>query len=114
MVCAALPVAASRAILASSWHSVSVTLRLPDRGAAMGALLPELFATNVRYTGSAIAYNVASILGAAVAPLLAVALWARAGGAVWPVGIYLAFLGVLTLISLIVMRETRDREMTDI
>ena len=31
----------------------------------MGALLPELFPTNVRYTGSAIAYNVASILGAA-------------------------------------------------
>ncbi len=42
----------------------------------MGALLPELFPTNVRYTGSAIAYNVASILGAAVAPIIAVALWA--------------------------------------
>ena len=27
------------------------------------ALLPELFPTNVRYTGSAISYNVASILG---------------------------------------------------
>ena len=29
----------------------------------MGAVLPELFPTNVRYTGSAIAYNVSSILG---------------------------------------------------
>ena len=74
----------------------------------MGALLPELFPTNVRYTGSAIAYNVASILGAAVAPLIAVALWARAGGAVWPVGVYLAGAGVLTLIALLLSKETKD------
>ena len=41
----------------------------------MGALLPELFPANVRYTGSGISYNVSSILGAAVAPFIAVALW---------------------------------------
>ena len=40
----------------------------------MGAVLPELFPTSVRYTGSAISYNVSSILGAAVAPFIAVAL----------------------------------------
>ncbi len=34
----------------------------------MGAVLPELFPTNVRYTGSAVSYNVSSILGAALAP----------------------------------------------
>ena len=34
----------------------------------MSAVLPELFATNVRYTGSGISYNFASILGAAIAP----------------------------------------------
>ena len=30
--------------------------------------LPELFPTNTRYTGSGIAYNVSSILGAALTP----------------------------------------------
>jgi hypothetical protein len=30
----------------------------------MSALLPELFPTNTRYTGSGVAYNLASILGA--------------------------------------------------
>ncbi len=59
----------------------------------MGALLPELFPTNVRYTGSAIAYNVSSILGAAVAPIIAVWLWAQAGGSTWTVGVYLAWPG---------------------
>lgn len=74
----------------------------------MGALLPELFPTNVRYTGSAIAYNVSSILGAALAPIIAVALWTKAGGSTWMVGLYLAGAAVLTLISLFLSRETKD------
>jgi metabolite-proton symporter len=74
----------------------------------MGALLPELFPTNVRYTGSAISYNVSSILGAALAPIVAVALWAAAGGEPWLVGIYLSGAGVLTLIALLLSKETKD------
>ncbi len=74
----------------------------------MGALLPELFPTNVRYTGSAISYNVASILGAAVAPFIAVALWGAAGGSPILVGLYLSSMGVITLVALVLSRETRD------
>ncbi|SDK43174.1 MFS transporter [Arthrobacter sp. ok362] len=74
----------------------------------MGALLPELFPTNVRYTGSAISYNVSSILGAAVAPFIAVWLWELAGGSTVLVGVYLASMAVLTLIALFVSKETRD------
>jgi MFS family permease len=74
----------------------------------MGALLPEMFPTNVRYTGSAIAYNVSSIIGAALAPIIATALWSAAGGSTWMVGVYLAIASVLTLISLILTKETKD------
>ncbi len=76
----------------------------------MGAVLPELFPTNVRYTGSAIAYNVSSILGAALAPIIAVALWAQAGGSTWMVGVYLAGASVLTLIALLLTPETKDTD----
>ena len=76
----------------------------------MGALLPELFPTNVRYTGSAIAYNVSSILGAALAPIVALALWAAADGSTWLVGVYLSGAGVLTLIALILSKETKDQD----
>ena len=79
----------------------------------MSAVLPELFATNVRYTGSGISYNVASILGAAVTPFVATWLVSTFQSPT-PVGIYLAFLGTLTLIALVIMRETRDQEMSDI
>ncbi|MDQ0634820.1 metabolite-proton symporter [Arthrobacter pascens] len=74
----------------------------------MGALLPELFPTNVRYTGSAVSYNVSSILGAAVAPFIAVWLWESAKGSPVLVGVYLSVMAVLTLIALFVSKETRD------
>jgi metabolite-proton symporter len=76
----------------------------------MGALLPELFPTNVRYTGSAVAYNVSSILGAALAPIVALALWAAADGGTWIVGLYLSAMGVLTLVALLLSRETKDQD----
>ena len=76
----------------------------------MGALLPELFPTNVRYTGSAISYNVSSILGAAVAPLIAVWLWELGDGAPWLVGLYLSAMGVLTFIALVLSPETKDHD----
>jgi MFS family permease len=74
----------------------------------MGALLPELFPTNVRYTGSGISYNVSSILGAAVAPFIGTALWAAGGGSPFWVGVYLSVMAVLTLIALLVSKETKD------
>jgi metabolite-proton symporter len=74
----------------------------------MGAELPELFPTNVRYTGSGISYNVAGILGASVAPTIALALWTAAHGSTWLVGLYLSGAAVITLIALIISKESRD------
>ena len=74
----------------------------------MGALLPELFPAHVRYTGSGMAYNISSILGAAVAPMIAVALWTYGGGSPFWVGVYLTAMGALTLIALLIGKETKD------
>lgn len=74
----------------------------------MGALLPELFPTPVRYTGSGISYNASSILGAAVAPIIAVALWKLGDGSPFWVGVYLSATATLTLIALILSKETKD------
>lgn len=76
----------------------------------MGALLPELFPANVRYTGSGISYNVSSILGAAVAPFIAVALWSMGQGSPFWVGIYLSAMAVITLVALLLGKETRDTD----
>jgi len=71
----------------------------------MSAVLPELFPTNVRYTGSGISYNISSILGAALTPFAAV--WLARKYGVGAVGLYLAALGVLTFIALWFSKETK-------
>lgn len=78
----------------------------------MGSVLPELFPTSVRYTGSAISYNVASILGAAVAPQIFVQLWRAADGSVFWVGVYLAGAALITFIALLISRDTADVDYT--
>jgi MFS family permease len=74
--------------------------------APMGALLPELFPTNVRYTGAGVAYNLGGILGASVAPYIAQMLAAK-GGLSW-VGLYVSAAAVVSLVGVLCMRETRD------
>jgi metabolite-proton symporter len=75
----------------------------------MSALLPELFPTNTRYTGSGVAYNAASILGAALTPFAAA--WLNKAYGVAAVGLYLSLLATLTFVALFVSRETRDTDL---
>ncbi len=75
----------------------------------MSALLPELFPTNIRYTGSGVSYNLASILGAALTPF--VAAWLVKNHGPGSVGFYLAALGTMTFIALWLSKETRDRDL---
>jgi MFS family permease len=71
----------------------------------MSAVLPELFPTNVRYTGSGISFNVSSILGAAVAPFIAT--WLTTSYGVAWVGLYLIVMAIVSFVALLVMRETK-------
>ncbi len=75
----------------------------------MGALLPELFPTEVRYTGASFSYNVASILGASVAPYIAA--WLTGNYGLAYVGYYLTAMAVLTLIALLLTHETREQSL---
>ncbi|MBB5465602.1 metabolite-proton symporter [Paraburkholderia sp. CI2] len=77
--------------------------------APMGALLPELFPTNVRYTGAGVAYNLGGILGASVAPYIAQVLAAH-GGLAW-VGAYVSVAAAVSLVGVLCMRETRDESL---
>jgi len=78
----------------------------------MSAVLPELFPTNVRYTGSGIAYNVSSILGAAIAPFIATWLVAQVG--VHAVGFYLAIVSAISLIAVLSMKELSKQDLNDV
>jgi MFS family permease len=75
----------------------------------LGTVLSELFPTSVRYTGSSLAFNFAGILGASLAPYIATYL-AKTYGLQY-VGYYLSASAVLTLIGLVLIRETKDEDL---
>jgi metabolite-proton symporter len=68
------------------------------------AFLPELFATRYRYSGTALALNVAGIAGGTVPPLIAGTLQASYGG--WAVGLMLATSALTSLVCTYRLPET--------
>jgi metabolite-proton symporter len=75
----------------------------------LGTVLSELFPTPVRYTASSLAFSLAGILGASLAPYIATWL-ARTYGLQY-VGYYLTLSAVLTILGLLSIRETKDEDL---
>ena len=76
----------------------------------LGTVLSELFPTPVRYTGSSLTFNLAGIVGASFAPYIATSL-ANTYGLQY-VGYYLSGVGVVTLVGLLAIRETKDADLS--
>jgi len=76
--------------------------------APLGALLPELFPTRVRYTGAGAAYNLGGILGASLAPYIAQQL-VQHGGLSW-VGGYISVAAAISVMAALLVHETRHTE----
>lgn len=72
----------------------------------LGTVISELFPTAVRYTGSSLAFSIAGILGASIAPY--VATWLARNYGLPYVGYYLCGAAALTLLGLLSIRETKD------
>jgi len=82
--------------------------------APQAAFFAELFSTRVRYSGASIGYQVASIAAGAPAPLIAVAVLqhngSKTGGLL---SLYIGAAAILTVITLLISRETRGRELIE-
>lgn len=87
---------------------LSIGLGLMGLGyGALGTQLAELFPTTVRYTGTSLAFNLAGIFGASLAPYIAT--WLASEHGLGAVGIYLAIAAALSSWALLRTPETRDR-----
>jgi MFS family permease len=65
----------------------------------LGAFLPSLFPTRVRYSGASLAFNVGGILGGGLTPLIAQTLADKGG--LPPVGLYLAAASAISFLALL-------------
>lgn len=69
----------------------------------MGTFLSELFPTKVRYSGASLTFNLAGIIGAAFAPMIAI--WIATNYGLAFVGYYLSAAAVISVISLLVISK---------
>ncbi|MFV5642516.1 MFS transporter [Acinetobacter oleivorans] len=77
----------------------------------IGTVLSELFPTSVRYTGSALTFNLAGIFGASFAPLIATKLAETYG--LYAVGYYLTAASLLSLFAFLLIRETKNDDVNN-
>ena len=77
----------------------------------LGTVLSELFPTSVRYTGSSLTFNFAGIFGASLAPYIAT--WLAKTYGLQYVGYYLSAAACVTLVGLLVIRETKDEDLVE-
>lgn len=71
----------------------------------LGAYLPELFDTRVRYTGAAVSFNLAGLIGGGLVPIAATALSTNPGPP-WPVAPLILALAALGFSCLFFLPET--------
>jgi MFS transporter, MHS family, shikimate and dehydroshikimate transport protein len=81
----------------------------------MGAFIAEMFGTERRYTGASLGYQIASVLGGGLAPLVATSLLAAGGGAPHSlyVSIFMAACCLITALAAVLTRETARMALED-
>jgi MFS family permease len=76
----------------------------------LGTVVSELFPTSVRYTGSSMAFSMAGILGASLAPYIAT--WLANKYGLPFVGYYLTASAIVSFVGLLMIRETSGDDLS--
>lgn len=77
------------------------------------AFMAEMFPTRIRYSGVSLAYQATSIVAGSLAPIIAIAILQRTGGA-FGVAVYVAAAAAVTLAAALAARETRGESFAEI
>jgi len=77
------------------------------------AFFAEQFDTDVRYSGTSIAYQVTSIIAGSLAPLIATALLSGYGSPA-PVTLYIVVAAVISTAGVLAAKETRSRDLAEV
>ncbi|WP_172652726.1 MFS transporter [Rhodococcus opacus] len=81
--------------------------------ATQASFVPELFETRLRYSGSAIGYQIGGMVMSGPVPFISAALLAWAGSG-WPMSLYIVVGSALTFIAVYVARESYRDDIVDL
>lgn len=76
--------------------------------AVLGTMFSEIFKSNVRYTGVSLGYQIGAAAAGGTAPLIATALLGAFNNSYVPVAIYIIFTSLISLISVMFVREKKE------
>jgi len=79
----------------------------------VGAYLPELFETRVRFTATSVSFNVGALLGGALAPIIATQLLSLTGGAWWSLSGYVLVISLIALGCILALPETHRADLAE-
>ena len=96
-----------------AWFAIVMALAIGTglMFAIQSSFFSELFGTGVRYTGISIGYQLSALIGGAPTPLVASALVLWAGGAWWPVAVYVAAVCTLSAVCVWLAAETHRSDL---
>jgi MHS family shikimate/dehydroshikimate transporter-like MFS transporter len=69
----------------------------------------ELFSARLRYSGASLGFQIGAAISGGLTPLAAATLMAWAGGATWPISLYLIALAIITFVATVAAPETAGK-----
>jgi MFS family permease len=72
----------------------------------VAVFITEIFGTRVRYSGASLGYQIGSIFGGGLSPLIATALLKQSGGQTWPISLYIVAMAAIAFVCVAFLGET--------
>lgn len=96
------------------WIAIAIPFALvyPAVYGPQAALFSELFDTSVRYTGISFVYQFSGIFASGLTPIVATMLLATGHNQPWLICLYVLAVSMISALSVFLMRETHQRDMT--
>lgn len=98
-------------VLIAICYAVGFAFAVEGAPAAQSPMFAELFGARYRYAGVTIAREFSAILGGGIAPIICAWLLAVFAGNIWPVVIYMIVMATISLVTVIRLPETKDRNL---
>jgi MFS family permease len=75
----------------------------------IAVFVTEIFGTRVRYSGASLGYQIGTVFGGGLAPLIATGLLKQFGGQTWPISLYIIAMAAVAFVCVLFIGETHKR-----